>query len=663
MKSLHKLLLATAVALTAPAIAQDKPATSAPSEWATKTVPVEVFAQFPQIDAPSLSPDGKWLALKVRAQGGQALAIVPLAGGDKPAIVARDGAEAANKQGDRQVRSWRWLDNDNLLIAIVYRDDYLGTWLDIQRFAVVNRATGKVTPLAWDSSIVSQSLLWASRDGPPRAVIQRYNPANGSERINLPEVIDVDARTGRFTTAQRVNPIFQGWDADEEGVVRVGGSSNGDTGKVQLLYRANGRENFRTVVRERTNLYDDLAAPSLLLRGDKAYTYSRKDGHRALYEYDLATMKIGARVFGIEGYDIDNALIAPTGDHLDGVVATTDRTHVFWMDPRLKEIQAMLEQTAGKGNVTIVSADRAREKIVYRMAKLGQAPGYYVFDTTNGSVGLIGWHNTTLKDAPLNPVSVVHYTASDGKRIEAVLTMPRHKAGQKKLALVILPHGGPWARDDADWDSYGWAQAIAEQGYVVIQPNYRGSTGYGREWEKAAEGKWGYRMSDDLNEAIPFLAGQGIVDPGRVCMFGWSYGGYAAARAAQRDGKLYRCTIAGAAPVDMAAMVAYDKDYLGRYRAKQALGSASTNLDDISPALHADQVSAPILIVHGAKDQRVPVAQARGFVSRLKRAGKVEGKDFVYLEQKENTHNLLREADRVQLLQTVKEFLAKHNPA
>ncbi|HEU0044160.1 S9 family peptidase [Sphingomonas sp.] len=624
-------------------------------------MPVEVFAQFPQLDGPRLSPNGKYLALKVRSNGGQALAIVPLAGG-KPELISRDGAEAANKEGDRQVQSWRWLDDDHLLIAISYRENYMGDWQNIQRFAVVNRTTRKAIPLAWTDSIVSQFLLWASQEGPPRVLLQRISNKD-LRSTTTPEVIEVDGETGRYKVVQPQNILVRSWDVDETGVVRLGSSSDGDTGKLRMLYRSNAGENFRTIVRERTNLYDDVVAPALLLKGDKAYAYSRKDGFRALYEYDLATLKLGKRVFGADGYDIDGALVAPTGDRLDGVSVTTDRTQMRWFDPRLKEIQSVLEQTGGPGNVAIVSADRAREKIVFRMAKLGQAPGFYLFDTAAGSISLIGWQNDTLKGAQLNPVSLVRYPTGDGKQIEAVLTMPRHKAGQNKLALVVLPHGGPWSRDDADWDPYGWAQAIAELGYVVIQPNFRGSTGYGRAWEAEAEGKWGYRMSDDLNDAIPFLAKQGIVDSARVCMFGWSYGGYASARAAQRDGKLYRCAIAGAAPVDMSAMVAYDRNYLGRYRAKQALGSASSNLDDISPALKAGEVSAPLLIVHGAKDQRVPVAQARDFVARLKKAGKVEGKDFLYLEQKENTHNLLREADRVELLRSIKDFLAKHNPA
>src|SRR6185436_2403763 len=133
----------------------------------------------------------------------------------------------------------------------------------------------------------------------------------------------------------------------------------------------------------------------------------------------------------------------------------------------------------------------------------------------------------------------------------------------------------------------------------------------------------------------------------RACIMGWSYGGYAASRAAQRDGSRWRCAISGAGVHDLPEMVAYDRNYLGRY-GSQYLGSAASRLADISPGRHPEQYSAPILIVHGARDQRVPVSQSRNLVDRLRRAGKVEGRDFVYVEQPRNTHNLPLEADRLQ---------------
>lgn len=654
------LLAAAAVATIAgPAVSQSKPAT----DWEGKTVPVEVFAQFPMIANPTMSADGKWIAAKVRANGVQALAILSIGVAAPPRIIARDGDFDTDKQGERQIGSYRWIDSDHLLIQIVSRDNYLGEWFDNIRYASFNRATGKIVPLGWTDSLGATSVLWTSSSGPPRILLQRVNVRSSTEMWGNPEVLEIDADTGKTRVAMRANNEVGSWEVDEAGVVRMGSSRDSETGKVQVLYRPDESTPLKKVFDAVPDRYSGVELPEMMLGSGKAYSTSRKDGFTALYEYDLATMKLGKKLFGVDGYDISGASLSPDRTRIDSVNVITKRSTRIFFDPRLKEIQQVLDESFGAGNAFIATADARREKVVLSASAMGQPESWYLFDTVTGGMGRIAYANDTLKNAMLNPVSVVRYPASDGKTIEAILTMPRHRAGQKNLPLIVMPHGGPWARDDADWDVYGWAQALAEQGYVVIQPNYRGSTGYGSEWEKAAEKSWGYRMQDDLNDAVTWLAGQGTVDAKRVCMMGWSYGGYAASRAAQRDGASYRCAISGAGVHDLPAMVKYDKNYLGKYSARAGLGSAGTNLIDVSPGLHPEQYSIPILIVHGARDIRVPVAQSRDLVARLKKVGKVEGKDFVYIEQPLNTHNLLREADRMQLLTETLKFLQKHNPA
>lgn len=663
MKSRSFVMLmaaATAVLLTGPAGSQVKPAT----DWVDKTVPVEVFAQFPMIDAPRMTPDGKWLAAKVRVGGEQVLAILAVGQAIPPQIIARGSDFDTDKQGDRQIASYQWLDGDHLLIGIASRDNYLGEWFNNIRYASYNRVTKKIVALGWADSLGPTSLLWTSVSGTPHILLQRVDKRSGTEMWGYPEVIDIDADTGKIKVAMRANTEVQNWQVDEDGVVRMGVKRDADTGRVQVLYRGDEASALKKVFDGVPDRYTGAALPEMMLaKSGPAYAISRKDGFSALYEYDLTTMSLGKKVFGVPGYDIGGASMSPDRSKLDGITVVEGRQRRIFFDPRLKEIQQVLEDSYGKGNVLITTADAKREKIVFTVAAPGQPQTWYVFDTATGGTGRIAYANDTLKNAQLNPVSVVRYPASDGKSIEAILTMPRHRAGQKNLPLVVMPHGGPWARDDADWDAYGWAQALAEQGYVVIQPNYRGSTGYGTEWEKASEKSWGYRMQDDLNDAVTWLAGQGTVDAKRVCMMGWSYGGYAASRAAQRDGDKYRCAISGAGVHDLPAMVKYDKGYLGKYGAKNFLGSAGTSLVDVSPGLHPEQYSIPILIIQGAKDVRVPAAQSRDLVARLKKVGKVEGKDFIYIEQPLNTHNLLREEDRMQVLTETLKFLKKHNPA
>lgn len=620
--------------------------------------PLEVFARLPETESPRINTDGTALAAKIRSGGEQVLAIIPLDAADsRPVVIGRDGE--FDQRDDIRTTNWQWIDPDNLLIWIASRQNIDGQQADATRIIVYNRQTRRILPLGWDGAFLSASrLLWHSRSGPPRILLARFAAGRGYERLFNQEVIEVDVATGRHTVVLPPRRGIQTWYADGNGAVRMGTSFDAQTGRLQALYRPGADGNFRTIINERTERYATPPVPVIFLPDGKALALSRHSGFNALYEMDLSTMELGRQVFGVDGYDIEYAESNDAGDALERVIVIRDRVEHHWFSPRMREIQSILDETFGAGNAVITSYDRAQENIIVRAGAADQAGAYYLFRTVTGDLRQIGWINTTLQDIALNPVRTIRYRASDGQTIAAVLTLPRRREA-RNLPLIVLPHGGPWARDYESWDI--WAQPLAEMGYAVIQPNYRGSSGYGQEWEAASDGNWGMRMQDDLNDAVDHLAAEGIADAGRVCMFGWSYGGYAASRAAQRDGHRYRCAISGAGVHDLPEMVAFDRNYLGRY-GSQYIGSAAGRLADVSPARHAEQFSAPILIVHGQRDQRVPVAQSRGLVRRLRAAGKVEGRDFVYIEQPRNTHNLPLEADRLQLLEETSRFLTRHNP-
>jgi dipeptidyl aminopeptidase/acylaminoacyl peptidase len=265
-------------------------------------------------------------------------------------------------------------------------------------------------------------------------------------------------------------------------------------------------------------------------------------------------------------------------------------------------------------------------------------------------------NNSTIGLKRMHPVRTIRYKARDGLEIPAVLTLP---AGLEARALpvVVMPHGGPFARDSETWD--WWAQFLADRGYAVVQPNYRGSAGYGTAFAEKGQGQWGLAMQDDLNDALAFLVRAGIADPKRAAMVGASYGGYAAMRAAQRDGALYRCAVAFAGVSDLPALLRYDSRFLNTGRGIDWLRKQAPDLRAVSPINFPGQFSIPILLVHGKKDQRVPVKQSRELAEKLSKAGK----SVKYVEQPQGDQYVSREADRLQFLTELEAFLKAHNPA
>lgn len=335
----------------------------------------------------------------------------------------------------------------------------------------------------------------------------------------------------------------------------------------------------------------------------------------------------------------------------------SDRARVHWMDPVLADVQALIDKAVGTKAAQIVSLSRDQRRMIIWVGDASQPGSYYFLDAgAGGNMQRFSFVNEAIKSERLSPVSVYRYKARDDLSIEAVLTLPEGRDA-KNLPLILMPHGGPEARDAAEYD--WWVQFLASRGYAVVQPNYRGSTGYGQAFQEAGDGQWGLKMQDDLNDAVADLAAKGTIDPKRVCIVGASYGGYAAMRGAQRDGGKFRCAISYAGVSDLNGMLNYDGGFLYSNSARAGWREAAPDLKSVSPVNHAANFSAPILIMHGKEDRRVPIAQSRRMVARLKGASK----PVDYVEQPLGDHYFSREADRHQFLQVMEAFLAKHNPA
>jgi dipeptidyl aminopeptidase/acylaminoacyl peptidase len=625
-------------------------------------VPTSWFRRIPSLRGPQLSPDGTRMVVRMSNRGRDYLAWLPV--DDRNATPNFFAAMNEYRDaGDRTVATYRWVGNENIVMTLASREIIFGQRSDLTRLVSYNVNTRQMTQLAWEGSGGAAGTILHINHDTGHILLQRQGFRNSD--FTRPEVLDVDVATGRYTTTQRENTEIGSWTADANGVVRIGTGYDARSGRNRVMYRRSANEPFRTLFNESDPSFTDSGLNVLWIdpNSDNAIVRDNKDGHHRLYRANLATLEYGNPIFQVDGYDVGEGLWTNFDrTAVIGYSVTEQRNRNVWTDPTYRELQGILDETFGVGNASITSRDRAGVRFIIYAASPNQAGAFFLFNTQSGNMRPLGPVFGHVGQTEMNPVSAFRYRASDGESIEAVMTMPRHRSQRTGLPMVMIVHGGPFGpRDEVQYDA--WAQAIAELGYVVVQPNYRGSGGYGRRFQQIGrDNGFGLRMQDDLNDVITHLAGTGLVDASRVCMMGWSYGGYASARAAQRDADKYRCTIAGAGVYDLQMMRDYDVGYLGNFGSNY-LARGAAELNTVSPARNTNGRWAPIMIVHGVRDARVPVAQARTLVSRLRASGKREGTDFEYIEQPQNTHNLDYDDVHTEWLEGAARWLERWNPA
>lgn len=309
------------------------------------------------------------------------------------------------------------------------------------------------------------------------------------------------------------------------------------------------------------------------------------------------------------------------------------------------------------------SDDRATVIVEVEGPKTGD--GYFLVDRRNRKADWLANVYAGIDAGAVGERRVIHYRAADGLDIPAYLTLPPGRPA-KALPLIVLPHGGPAARDNPGFD--WWSQALASRGYVVLQPQFRGSDGFGTAHLAAGHGQWGRKMQTDLSDGVRQLVTDGIVDGKRVCIVGASYGGYAALAGVAFDPGVYRCAVAVAGVSDLRLMLrAEAAGYFGSKSAsvrywKRFMGAekvGDTKLDAFSPALRATSIKVSVLLIHGKDDTVVPFEKSTVMADAMRKAG--GNVELVTLAAED--HWLSRGATRIQMLEATVAFLEKNNPA
>jgi len=356
-----------------------------------------------------------------------------------------------------------------------------------------------------------------------------------------------------------------------------------------------------------------------------------------VYEYDIKQKKIIEPAFQHKLFDVDGPVFsraaADYGRLLGFRYEGADTQRVYWLDERIDGLQKSVEKALnvstasvdwvdpGAGSKSTISTESGAAvelvshsddfKIdIFEKSGPKQPPEYYLFNA--GHLALLGKARPWIDTSQLGDTKVVEYPARDGLMIPAFLTLPPASFGPGPYPTLIEPHGGPWARDFMDWDITGWTQYFASHGFAVLQPQFRGSTGWGAKLWRAGDAEWGQKMQDDDDDGVKWLVAQKIADPARVAMFGYSYGGYAALAAAIRPNGLYQCAISGAGAGNLEELVGdiYENRFGREYQLPTVKG--------LNPLAHAAEIKIPVLLYTGDHDVTVDPQQSRLFAMNAK---------------------------------------------
>ena len=644
MKSYFKpaarvLAIASAALLHTFAVAAEAPPIRVPT--------VETLAQFPGMTGFRISPDGKHM-LALQSQGDTRNILVW-----KLADLAAKPAVIGSK--NMQISSASFLKNDMLQVTMMQPYDWRGdeitktfiskllftdlegkNWIEptvsgeVARSESAKRAAALASPrvinrlLSDPDNVIIQSGSIEGRD------IYRYNlRTNKTSRI---------LRLGESDNTVRVNNAGQAWAKSRAGIDSTGPF-------VAIDFRSGDSdwvEHFRSYVKDRDIV--DVVAQGLkpgtaIIRSNVGREFT------ALYEYDIATRKMGAPLFehkyfdatGVRSFRDDDA---PREEGFDGYAF---EGHLggdeHWENPKLeatlrgvaqalgiKEIDQELVNAATGERATIKSLDGVQVRLVSYVG--GETPTYLIrvsgltyptehYLLRGQAIQLLAKEYPDVDKRSLGTARFVYYKARDGLPIPAYLTVPNAQlCGPGPYSAVIHPHGGPWSRDTMDYDRSGWVPLLVSQCRVVLQPQFRGSAGWGRALWYAGDREGGQKMQDDKDDGAKWLVSEKLADPKRIAMFGFSYGGYSAFAAAVRPNGLYKCAIAGAGVSDIERIGA-------RLFTNPFFRSAQEpTMRGLNPLAQADKIQIPIMVYHGDRDQTVPLMQSELFVDKAKAAGK-----------------------------------------
>lgn len=608
--------------------------------------PIKDFARLPGIRNVAISPDGQRL-LYIGSMGDQDVVVTLPSAADAP-----PKAVTASEPGEFDIRWCGWANNERILCGVSATARDSGLLYGISRLVAINADGSRLKVLLQNSDMGSaqfqdQILDWTPAE--PDTVLIELD----SESKGYPEIYQLNVNTGHTAIRSRSHYPIRSYSTDGAGNVRFGYGYSANSAVLQYFARLDNDKKWLPLLKVKAFENTDALVPIAVIPGsNRAFASGSYEGREALWEMDLADQVEPKLVFSHPLVDAAAPILTPDRK-LIGIFYETDRPFVYYTDEDTRQLVGMINRALPNSFNHIVDYSEDRRLYVISAASDVEAGTYYLLRTDGNKLQRIATAYPALDPKTLGRMRSISYKARDGVEIPGYLTVPVGVRAEQ-LPLIVMPHGGPIARDSWEFDFL--RAFLVSRGYGVLQMNFRGSAGYGEAWYGAAHQDWGGVTYADITDGTKWAIEQGIADPKRVCVVGWSFGGYAALLSATRDSALYRCSASIAGVSDLNGLLREARYFSNRAFVAEQLGSMKDKLREDSPVRHAEKITIPVFLIHGDRDIQADVDHTRRMVSALKSADKPH--QAIYL--KDATHQLNRESDRVTLLTELEKFLLQH---
>ncbi|MDT0603383.1 MULTISPECIES: prolyl oligopeptidase family serine peptidase [Thalassotalea] len=617
------------------------------------------FGHLPMLESPTVSPNGQLIASVFNSEDGPKVVLSEFASTEITTLVQ------LRKSEDR-IEDIYWANNNRLLISASYSEKIVNRYFRMNRIFSVGIDGKEIRELK--TKVVKELAPWEKRamadihlvsllkDDKEHVLLQMYDVRDEAQVVYKVNVYD-----GKFTKlfANRYN-VFN-WVVNENDTVTFGYGAMKEDPEIRTIWHRNNEKDEWQLLHKQKAFEGETFIP-IAVEGNKLIVLTdHKTRRTSLWEYDIVSGEYTKLIYGHEKYDVNNVIYNTGRDEIIGVTYFEHFRQDHYFSEKNNQLAKIVNNTFKGFYTNIYSKNKDDTKLLIFAAKDNSPSKFFWLDLANKKGGLWFSQFPYLENQPLANVIPINFDARDGVPLSGYLTMPIKNMATKP-PLIIWPHGGPIGiRDYQYFDPY--VQFFTNKGFAVLQVNYRGSGGFGSDFQTSGYHEWGQKMQEDLYDGIHWLQTKNLVDEDNSCFAGYSYGGYAALTAAFQQPDKYKCIISIAGVSDLLELAEKDYKWEGRIRAHIVNTIGDPTNDEIANTLkensaiyHLNKIKAPILLLHGTHDTQVRLNQSKEFYEKAKSAGlKVK-----YVEFKHGTHYLDESENRLKAFGELDAFLSKH---